>query len=126
MFRHLIASWMIRAISLSLGLYLLNISVDNGDKFVDNSELLGQYNDQESIAEIVLEQMLGFKDAIPESEDAGGEDSSSKQAKIKIIQFPPAELSSFHGVALNDSQGFMVEHKENPGNLHRDFPPPRS
>ncbi|APY12722.1 hypothetical protein BWZ22_00320 [Seonamhaeicola sp. S2-3] len=52
-----------------MSLHILNISVDAPDVKPDYiPEDLG-YNDMESVVEIVLEQILGFEDAIPEQED---------------------------------------------------------
>ena len=62
-----------------LGLYLLNISVDTADP---NPEFIPEdlsFNDQESIIEIIVEQVLGYKDAIKEYDDHDTQDHSGKK-----------------------------------------------
>jgi len=53
-----------------MAFYLLNCSVDTTPLFVETrqAQTIGQ-NDQESIIEIITEQILGFENAIPESLD---------------------------------------------------------
>ena len=71
-----------------MALYLLNISVDMADpmpRFVPEDL---SYNDQESIVEIVVEQLLGYEDAFEEFDDADSSDQNSK-TPIKIDLVPP-------------------------------------
>jgi hypothetical protein len=69
-----------------IGLFLLNISVDTEDP---NSEHIPEdlsINDQESIVEIVLEQILGYEDAFKEYDDHDTE-NHNKNSNIKINLF---------------------------------------
>ncbi len=62
-----------------MGFYLLNISVDTADL---NPNYLPEdlsINDQESIIELVIEQVLGFEDAIKEYDDNDLEDFFKKK-----------------------------------------------
>lgn len=52
-----------------MGLILLNLSVDPPDGHPESIAEDLDYNDMESIVEIVLEQVLDIEDAIPEQED---------------------------------------------------------
>jgi hypothetical protein len=69
-----------------LGLFLLNISVDTEDP---NPEYLPEdlsINDQESIIEIIVEQVLGYEDAFKEYDDHDTEDHN-KKTNVKIDLF---------------------------------------
>lgn len=59
----------LKYIWLFIALYLLNCSVDSSD--ISNNTLAS--NHQESIIEVFVEQILGFKDAIAEVEDSDAE-----------------------------------------------------
>ncbi len=69
-----------------MGFYLLNISVDTVDP---NPEYIPEdlsINDQESIVEIIVEQVLGYEDAFGEYDDHDTEDhNSSKTVKIELL-----------------------------------------
>ncbi|WP_422104094.1 hypothetical protein [Winogradskyella sp.] len=69
-----------------MGLYLLNISVDTPDP---NPEYIPEdlsINDQESIVEIIIEQILGFENAIKEYDDHDTEDHDKKNnVKIELL-----------------------------------------
>lgn len=85
-----------------MGLYLLNISVDNTDMTPSYKAEDLSINDQESIVEIVVEQILGFEDAIDEHDDADCEDGSRKNlGKIDFVaQSYPLATSPFHTIVL--------------------------
>ena len=66
-----------------MGIFLLNISVDTADP---NPEYIPEdlsFNDQESIVEIIVEQVLGYENAIKEYDDHDTEDTN-KQKNVKI------------------------------------------
>lgn len=61
-----------------MALFLLNISVDTADP---NPEYIPEdlsINDQESIIEIVVEEILGYENAIKEYDDNDSEDYNKK------------------------------------------------
>lgn len=68
-----------------MGLYLLNISVDTSNP---NSEHLTQdltISEQESIIEIIVEQVLGYEDAITiKGYDDNETEDNNKKTNIKI------------------------------------------
>lgn len=66
-----------------MGLYLLNISVDTADPYSEHIPEDLSINDQESIVEIVVEQVLGYEDAFEEYDDHDSEDHSKKTV-VKI------------------------------------------
>lgn len=69
-----------------LGLYLLNISVDVADPNSENIPEDLTINDQESIIEIIVEQILGYEDAFKEYDDADNEGQNRKtNLKIELI-----------------------------------------
>lgn len=70
-----------------MGLYILNISIDAADPTSNYLPEDLSYNDQESIIEIVVEQLLGFENAIREYDDHDKEehrDGSSQQLELTI------------------------------------------
>lgn len=69
-----------------MGLYLLNISVDAVDPYPDYIPEDLSVNDQESIVEIVVEEILGYEDAIDEFDEHDNEDHSKRiKTKIEIV-----------------------------------------
>ena len=69
-----------------MGLYLLNISVDTPDQEPEHIPEDLTINDQESIVEIIIEQVLGYEDAIKEYDDDEPEDCNTKtNIKIDLI-----------------------------------------
>jgi hypothetical protein len=110
-----------------MGLYLLNLSVDTQDptpRFLPEDL---SFNDQESLIEILLEQILGYENAVAEYDDSDTEEHS-KQKDIKKDLF----ASYLVGSALN--QPFTKMARQNfphyrpyPTNGFQklDTPPPR-
>ncbi|TQI69482.1 hypothetical protein JM79_0362 [Gramella sp. Hel_I_59] len=74
-----------RYLWLLLVIYFVNISVDavNPDSNIFPENI--PYNEQESIAEILVEKILGFENAIAESEDHEPEERQSE--KLQKINF---------------------------------------
>lgn len=69
-----------------MGFYLLNISVDTADPYPEYFPEDLSFNDQESIIEIIVEQVLGFTDAIQEYDDHDREDHTQKKnGKISFL-----------------------------------------
>ncbi|PRX56462.1 hypothetical protein [Flagellimonas meridianipacifica] len=69
-----------------IGLYLLNMSVDSSDPFPDYIPEDLSFNDQESIIEILVEQVLGFENAFEEYDDHDTEDHNKKKnIKIELL-----------------------------------------
>lgn len=62
-----------------MGLYLLNISVDTADPNPEHFPEDLSINDQESIIEIIIEQVLGYENAIIEYDDHDNEDQRKKK-----------------------------------------------
>ncbi|WP_239970595.1 hypothetical protein [Confluentibacter citreus] len=70
-----------------MGLYFLNISVDTVDVYPNYIPEDLSFNDQESIVEIIVEQVLGFENAIEEHDDPDTEDHT-KKSNFKIDFIP--------------------------------------
>jgi hypothetical protein len=69
-----------------MSLYLLNISVDSADHNSQNIPKNLTINDQESIVEIFVEQVLGYENAIKEHDENHSEDHNKKTiTKIDLI-----------------------------------------
>jgi len=69
-----------------LGIYLLNISVDTADPNPEHISEDLSINDQESIVEIIVEQVLGYKNAIKEYDDHDTkEHNNKKNFKIDLL-----------------------------------------
>ncbi len=82
-----------------LALFLLNISIDVADDMPSNITEDLSFNEQESITEYILEEMMGIEDAIPESED---NDPSQNTTIKKATGFDQFLVSS------------VITHKETP------------
>lgn len=67
-----------------MGLYMLNISVDTADPNPQHIPEDLTFNDQESIIEVILEQILGYENAIQEYDDNDTEDHNTKKPNLKI------------------------------------------
>ena len=60
-----------------MGLYLFNLSVDTSDPNPRHIPEDLSINDQESMVELVAEQILGMEDAFEEFDDTDSEDQTS-------------------------------------------------
>lgn len=111
-----------------MALYLLNISIDTPDPQPQSVPENLAFNDQESIIEIIVEQVLGYEDAIKEYDDHDSEEHNSK-TNIKIEVLPQQHVSSparqwfagtetpkFYGTPSGLSNGFY----------QLDTPPPKA
>jgi len=67
-----------------MGLYMLNISVDVPNYVLNHSQPITAFNLQESIIEIVVEKVLGFDNAIPETQDSDSDSKSRIKPSFKI------------------------------------------
>lgn len=69
-------SLFIRVFSGLMFLYMVNLSVDSPDPKQKHIPENLDYNDQESLIEILLEKILGFDNLLPEFDDDDGAKSS--------------------------------------------------
>ncbi|MFD2828495.1 hypothetical protein ACFSYG_18595 [Leeuwenhoekiella polynyae] len=69
-----------------MALYVLNICVDSPDFSKNTPENLN-INDQESIIELVVEQVLDLGDVIPEQDDADSEKHNSGKSPFSLDHF---------------------------------------
>jgi len=76
-----------------MALYLLNISVDTADPVSEAISENLSINDQESVVELIVEQFLGYEDAIAEYDEHDPEDYQKKKV-FKISFFPPPQEDS--------------------------------
>lgn len=105
MLHHLRNNIAIRCLWAFMGLYFLNISVDTVDAYPNHIPEDLSFNDQESIVEIVLEQVLGYENAIAEYDDNDTEDHTKKgNFKIDLV---PLEVSENH---QNESWANHLKH----------------
>lgn len=68
-----------------MGLYLLNVSVDTADPYPEYIPEDLSFNDQESIIEIIVEQVLGYDNAFKEYDDHDTEDHNKKNVKVDLL-----------------------------------------
>lgn len=79
-----------------MAIYLLNISVDTTDAYPENIPEDLSINDQESVIEIVLEQILGFENAIEEYDDCDSQNQTDKKSfKNNLLVHPPYSENHF-------------------------------
>ena len=69
-----------------IALYMLNICVDSPDLFPNQPENLN-INDQESVIELVVEQVLDLGDVIPEYDDNDTEEHTSINTSVNLDHF---------------------------------------
>lgn len=73
----------------TMAVYLLNISIDTADPDPKEISNYSQLNPQESFAEILLEKVLNFEEAIAEHDDHESEDHNYKrQLRLEMINLP--------------------------------------
>jgi hypothetical protein len=87
-----------------MALHLLNCMVDVPDatgRFVPE-EL--DYNDMESLVEVVAEQLMGFENCFPEYDDVDTEDQSTFKVK-KILELLALPKDSTPQVLLSSDKG---------------------
>ena len=69
-----------------IALYMLNICVDSPDLFPNQPENLN-INDQESVIELVVEQVLDLGGVIPEYDDNDTEEHTSSKTSVNLDHF---------------------------------------
>lgn len=91
-----------------MGFYFLNISVDSNDL---NPQYIPEdlsINDQESIVEIIVEQVLGYEDAIKEYDDNDAEDHNNQSNfKIDIITQNSVDSNFYLSFTTSKEQEFL-------------------
>jgi hypothetical protein len=70
-----------------MAFYLLNISVDVTSLFDEKEHKHTNYNEQESIVELVFEKVLGFEDAIPENNANDSEHNPTMKKGFSMDKF---------------------------------------
>lgn len=84
---------------------LLNVAVDPPDmEAVALPEDLS-YNDPESILEIVVEDMLGYEDALPEHDDNDSEREGKLSKTTSFDTFPPPAVGPLLPLLTADGSG---------------------
>lgn len=111
-----------------MGLYLLNISVDSPDPEPDHIPEDLTINDQESIAEIIIEQVLGYQNAIKEYDDHEPEDSNTNiSVKLNLINHY-SETNIINQLAVSTAKKFFLTPNSylTRGFHQLDTPPPKN
>jgi hypothetical protein len=85
-----------------MALLLLNCGVDTSSIFAGSSLKHSSNNAQESIIEIVLEQLLGFENAIPETESEDMEQQSHVKKAQLIDIFIVPDFALNNGTLANE------------------------
>lgn len=110
-----------------MGVYLLNISVDAADPNPEHIPEDLTINDQESIVEMVVEQVLGCEDAIKEYDDHDTEDHNKKKTvKIDLLVQVINAKNDDHNQAIKRNK--LHAHHEvrlTSGFIEIDSPPPK-
>ncbi len=110
-----------------MGLYMLNISVDTADANPEHIPEDLSINDQESIIEILVEQVLGFDDAFEEYDDHDAEDHNKKNAnKIELITHFIIDLKLSKNPIITSNQNYSdYSPFLTSGYYKLDLPPPK-
>lgn len=110
-----------------MGLHMLNISVDTQDPNPEHIAEDLSFNDQESIVEIVVEQVLGFENAIKEYDDHDTEDHN-RRTHVKIdlsVHFALTTGTGRHEVVKRKQSFPDHEARLTDGFYDLDSPPPK-
>lgn len=110
-----------------IGLYLLNISVDTPDPNPQHIPEDLSLNDQESIVELVVEQVLGFEDAIKEYDDYDTEEHNEKKiVKIDLLVHS-SKTDDKADIHLHGKEKYFPDNEVRltSGFIEIDSPPPR-
>lgn len=108
--------------------YLLNISVDtpDGTPYGTSEDL--SINDQESLIELVVEQVLGFENAIAEYDDPDADDQHKKNVSNTVLFPLSLGVDRFEFFKLAIIATYSIIHQLHHPNefLDIDSPPPKS
>ncbi len=110
-------------------LCFFNISVDVKNPLSDKISVNSSFNDQESIIELVVEKLLGYDDAIPESDEPDMEEHNGKST-VHIDLFTPLynkekiESAVFIPESGNSFNHYQHEFSDNYYPIHT--PPPEA
>ncbi|WP_189663325.1 MULTISPECIES: hypothetical protein [unclassified Polaribacter] len=110
-----------------MGLHLLNISVDTADHKPAHIPEDLSINDQESILEIVFENVLGYEDAFKEYDDHDKEDHNKKTSvKIDLTTHCIAHIALNQKPIITASQNFPDYNAVLTNGFQKlNFPPPK-
>ncbi len=111
-----------------MGLYLLNISVDTADPNPEHIPEDLSFNDQESIVEIIVEQVLGYENAIKEYDDHDTEDHNEKKnLKIELlVHWTSADKSAHQHLTEKKDLYSDYDARLAKGFIEIDSPPPKA
>ena len=110
-----------------MGLYLLNISIDPADP---NPEYIPEdlsFNDQESVIELIVEQVLGYENAIKEYDDHDTEEHNKKKnIKIDLLAYQTKPNKYIHHL-LSEKKNPYPDHEARLTNGYKEIasPPPK-
>jgi hypothetical protein len=110
-----------------LALYFLNISVDSIDSHPEYIKEDLSINDQESIIEIVVEDVLGFENAIKEFDDHDQqEQTKGNTVKLTLTIYFSGIFTATIAVAIEKQQQFSEFETPITNGFHQlDIPPPK-
>jgi hypothetical protein len=110
-----------------MGLYLFNISVDTADPNPQHIPEDLSFNDQESVIEIIIEQVLGYENAIKEYDDHDLEDiTKKKNIHIDLLNYiSNVESNSRYQLDSNKPHFLNFESRISQGFKEIDNPPPK-
>lgn len=110
-----------------MGLFLLNMSVDIEDPNPEHIPEDLSINDQESIIEFFVEQVLGYEDAFNEYDDHDTEDHNKKtNVNIDLLNNYITDCTFMQSILVINKQTFCGYHPPlSKGFQKLDIPPPK-
>lgn len=110
-----------------MGLYLINICVDHEDPNPEGVPEDLSYNDQESIVEIVVEQIFGYENSLKEYDDPDTDDNGKrKNVKIDFLLETYLADGCNHFTVYNRIANLLTNPILQKGYLEIENPPPNS
>lgn len=126
MFKLLRNSSFTRVFWAFIALYLLNISADTRDSSLSHLPEDLSINDQESIIEIFVEKVLGYKNEIKEYDDPdNGDYNKKKSSKIDLSICCLASYLMVHYLPTNKRYCFISSNRLIKPLIEVDSPPPK-
>lgn len=104
----------IRFLWLAMALHILNVSVDTTDMLPMHLPEDLSINDRESLIELLLEDMLGFQEAVGEHDEADSEEAENLIAKKFFACQPLTKISSPSRLSLTISPALTFSEYANP------------
>jgi hypothetical protein len=111
-----------------MAIFLFNISADTDDFSPHSLNEDLSVNDQESFIEVIVEQVLGFEDAIAEDNNADPQHFVIKKGNYSKLQYFSHDSAIEFPMAETELAGIPINYNAtlSDGHLQLELPPPKN